>query len=194
MTYYIMRVAVWIYDKHVHLSQKDAEILFGKDFELNKVKELSQPWQFIAKETITLKWPKGEVKNVEIFGPWRKQTQIELLNSNCVQLGIDAPIRLSGDLKNSAKITLIGPKGTLELKEGAIIAKRHLHMTVAESEEFWLKNGQSVKIKIKNKERWLIFDNVIVRVRDNFSLDCHIDLEEGNSAGIGAGAWGEIVI
>lgn len=187
------RIPIGISNRHIHLSQQDAEKLFGKDFELTKLKDLSQPWQFAAEECVRIKWPKGQIDNVRILWPRRKQTQVEIMRSDTFTLGVKAPIRLSGDIKGSAGIEVTGPQWSITLQEWVIVAKRHLHITIAEAEHWGLKDGQTIKVRVGDTERGLVFDNVIVRARDDFALDCHIDMDEGNAAGLGQGARGEIV-
>lgn len=187
-----MRLPIWISNRHIHLSQIDAEKLFGKEYQFNTIKDLSQPGQYAYQETVSLKWPKGQIDGVRVLGPCRKQTQAELLLADNFKLWIKAPIRLSGDIKDSAWCDIIGPMWSVSLDHGCIVAKRHLHITVAEAKDAWLVDGQEIKVKT-NWERWLVFENVLVRVGDNYALDMHIDLEEANAAGLGAGAWGEIV-
>lgn len=176
-----MRVPIWVSNRHIHLTQADANTLFWSNHELVKIKDLSQPWQFAAEECVIIKGPKSEIAKVRVLGPYRKQTQVEVMQWDTVKLGTPAPIRESGDLKDSAPITVIGPNGTIELKEGMIVAKRHIHMTVADAQNFWVENGQIVKVRT-NGERGLVFDNVVIRVSDNFALDMHIDIEEANAA------------
>ena len=188
-----MRVPIWVSNRHIHLTQADANTLFWSNHELVKIKDLSQPGQFAAEECVIIKWPKSEIAKVRVLGPYRKQTQIEVMAGDTVKLWTPAPIKESGDLKWSAPITVIWPNGTLELQEGMIIAKRHIHMTVADAQNFWVENGQIVKVKT-NGERGLVFDNVVIRVSDNFALDMHIDIEEANAAALKQGDWWELIL
>ena len=188
-----MRVPIWVSNRHIHLTQADANTLFWSNHELVKIKDLSQPGQFAAEECVIIKWPKSEIAKVRVLGPYRKQTQIEVMDGDTVKLWTPAPIRESGDLKWSAPITVIWPNGTLELQEGMIVAKRHIHMTVADAQNFWVENGQIVKVKT-NGERGLVFDNVVIRVSDNFALDMHIDIEEANAAALKQGDWWELIL
>lgn len=187
-----MRLPIWISNRHIHLSQIDAEKLFGKEHQFNSIKDLSQPGQYAYQETVSLKWPKGQIDGVRVLGPCRKQTQVELLLADNFKLGIQAPIRLSGDISATPGCEVIGPAGSIILDHGCIVAKRHLHITVAQAQDAGLVDWQEIKVKVHG-ERGLIFENVIVRAWDNYALDMHIDLEEANAAGLGAGAWGEIV-
>ena len=188
-----MRTPIGISNRHIHLSQSDANTLFGSNYQLTKLKDLSQPWQFAAEETVTIKGPKSEITKVRVLGPYRKFSQVEILASDNFKLGTNAPLRLSGDLEGSEAIEVIGPNGTLHLNQGLIVAKRHIHMTVADAELFGVTNGEIVKVKTP-WERGLVFDNVVIRVDDSFLLDMHIDIDEANAAGLGAGAWGEVII
>jgi len=168
--------------RHIHLSKKDLESLFGVDYTLKKFRNLTQPSDFAAQETIAIK-ANDLLENVRIVGPLRDKTQIEISLTDAIKLGINPPIKISGDLKGSAGIILIGPKGEVELEEGVIIAKRHLHCATEEAKKFKLKNGQVVSV-ITSGERGVIFNNIIVRVGDNYKLCLHIDTDEANAAGI----------
>ncbi|HRX63910.1 MAG TPA: phosphate propanoyltransferase [Candidatus Absconditabacterales bacterium] len=187
-----MRIPIGISNRHIHLSMEDANTLFGKDYNFEKMKDISQPGQYACQETVTIKGPKGEIKNVRVLLPFRKHSQVEILRSDNYILGINAPIRLSGDLKRSERLTVIGPKGKIDLINGVIVAKRHLHITVAEAKEMKLKDGQNISIKTHG-ERGLVFENVVVRAKDDYTLDFHIDIDEANAAGLNPGDWGEII-
>lgn len=195
----MVRIPIGISNRHIHLSLEDANTLFGskdwKTYEFKKLKDISQPWQFACEETVTIKSEKWEIKNVRILWPLRKHTQLEIMRSDGFKLWVNAPIRLSGDLKRSERLTVIWPKGKIDLINGVIIAKRHLHITIAEAKDLKLKNWQNISIKThsQNGERDLIFDNVIVRAKDNYALDFHIDIDEANAAGLNPGDWWEIV-
>lgn len=187
-----MRIPIWISNRHIHLSEDDAKKLFWDGYEMKILKKLSQPGQFACEEVVTLKWDRWEISKVRILGPYRKHTQVEIMMSDCFKLWVNAPIRESGDLKKSASLEIIGPKGSFKLITGVIVAKRHLHITKVEADEFGIKDSQIIKVKTEG-ERGLVFDNVVVRVRDDFALDCHIDMEEANAAGLKPGDWGVIV-
>ena len=187
-----MRIPIGISNRHVHLSQADANTLFGPNYELTKLKDLSQPGQFACEECVTIKGEKGEISKVRILGPYRKFSQVEVMLGDTFKLGTPTPIRESGDLDGSAPVTIIGPAGQVELVQGMIVAKRHIHMTVADAENFGVTNGQIVKVKT-NGERSLIFDEVVIRVSDSYALDMHIDVEEGNAAGLKQGDRGELI-
>ncbi|MFH0948547.1 MAG: phosphate propanoyltransferase [Elusimicrobiota bacterium] len=169
--------------RHLHICAADLEKLFGKDYKLTKDRDLMQPGEFASKESVSIKGPKSEIKNVRVLGPIRKFTQVEISKTDTFILGINAPLRVSGDIKNSALITVIGTNGTVEIKEGCIVAKRHLHLAPQDAEFFQLSDGEIIRIKVEG-ERGLVFDNVVARVRDNMVLEFHIDTDEANAAGI----------
>lgn len=185
------KIPVGVSARHVHVSREDLDILYGKGYELTVMKELSQPGQFAAKESVELVTAKDTMK-VRILGPVRKQTQIELALTDAVKLGITPPVRDSGDLKESPGLTIRGPKGEVKVGEGVIAACRHIHMTVADANEFNLQDKEIVKVRCGG-DRGLIFDNVLVRVNDNYSLEMHIDTDEGNAAMLHTGTQVEIV-
>lgn len=185
-------IPVGISGRHVHLSKEHLEILFGKDYELTPIKNLTQPGQFASKETVTLAGPKSVIENVRIIGPVRGSTQVEILTSDAFKLGVKPEVRLSGDLKDTPGITIIGKKGTVVLKEGVIVAQRHIHLNEEQGRERNLKNGDVVKLKTSGI-RSAILDNVSVRVGNNGYLDCHIDQEEANALGLNSKSYVEIV-
>lgn len=189
-----MRVPVGISNRHIHLSTIDVEKLFGKGYECKVLKELSQHGEVAYEETVTIKGPKGEIKNVRVLGPARKQTQVEIMMGDNYVLWTKAPILLSGDLEKSESITVIGPNGSIYLPKGLIVAKRHLHISQAQATDAELTQNQVIKIRIGYGERWLIFENVMVRIKDTFELDFHIDIEEANAAGVWQGDRWEIIV
>jgi len=176
-------IQVGVSNRHIHLSTHDKEVLFGKEYELTRVKDLKQPGQFACDEVLTLKGPKDQIFKVRVLGPERKQTQVEISQSDCIKLGIEAPLRESGDLKGSSPVTIIGPKGTLTLSEGGITALRHIHMTVDDAKTFGVHNGQIVSVKV-NTPKGGIYENVLVRSGEAHSLEMHIDTDEANAMGI----------
>jgi len=186
-------INVGISNRHIHLSEADKTILFGEDYKLTKLKDLKQPGQFACKETVTIKGSKGEIENVRVLGPERKQTQVEISQSDSIKLGISAPLRESGDLAASSPITVIGPKGLLELSEGAITALRHIHMSASEAERFGVRNGQIVSVKV-NTPKGGTLGNVLVRAGDAYRLEMHIDTDEANAMGIQANQNVELII
>ncbi len=189
-----MKVRVEISARHVHLSQADLEKLFGIGYQLKKIKDLSQEGEFAAEETITLVGPKRKLENLRVVGPARQATQVELAYTDAFSLGIDAPLRLSGDLEGSAGAKLIGPAGEVELKEGVIVAKRHLHINPSEAAELGIKNNDVVKVAVGG-ERGLVFDNVVVRIKPTFHASVHLDTDEANAAGLGkVCGFGELLL
>ena len=179
-------VPVGVSARHVHLTQEHVEALFGKGYQLTKKKDL-MGGQFASNEQVTIVGLKlRAIESVRILGPVRSKTQVEISATDARTLGIKAPIRQSGDLKGSAPIAIVGPKGALYLQEGAIVAMRHIHMTPADAEAAGLKNGDIVSVKADN-ERGTIFNHVVIRVDPSFSLEMHIDTDEANAAGIKQG-------
>ncbi len=178
--------------RHIHLSQNDLEVLFGADHKLTSKKELSQPGQFACEERVVLVGPKSEM-TLTVLGPTRNATQAELSLTDARVLGIKAPIRESGDVAGSTGITLKGPKGTVELTEGVIVAKRHIHMHPTDAAYYEVANGDVVGVQIETEARSLIFNDTVVRVREDFKLAMHIDTDEANAAAIAGEAFGSIV-
>ncbi|MDD5289798.1 MAG: phosphate propanoyltransferase [Patescibacteria group bacterium] len=177
-------ISVEVSARHIHLSQKDLEKLFGQKYKLNKLRDLSQKGEFASKETVSLaSRVKGFIDKVRVLGPVRKETQVELAQTDVIKLGIEAPLAVSGDLQKVKPVLEVrGPKGKIMAK--AIVAKRHVHCSPAEAKKIGLKNGQKVKIEIMG-ERGLVFDNVVVRVAPKMVMSCHIDTDEANAAGLG---------
>ena len=185
-------VEIEVSAKHVHLTQEDAEILFGKGANLEPVRPLSQPGQFLSSQRVKLIGPKGTMERVAVLGPVRKATPVELSNSDCVALGVKAPKRESGDIAGSGSITIEGPCGTLEVKEGVIIAHNHIHVTEADSRRLNLKDKERVSVEVYS-ERPVIFNDVIIRVSKDFSCRMHIDFDEANAASVQGFTLGRIV-
>ena len=179
--------------RHIHVSQEALETLFGKGYELTKKKDLSQPGQYACEERVQVVGPKSSFPGVSILGPVRNATQVEISASDARSIGVTAPVRESGDIKDSAPCKLVGPKGEVEISEGVIVAKRHIHMTTADAAEFGLTDKQVVSVKVDSPERSLIFGDVVVRVNDSFALAMHIDTDEANAVLAGANAMGEII-
>jgi putative phosphotransacetylase len=183
-------IIVNISNRHVHLTKEHFEILFGENAQLTKYRDLLQPGQFAANETVTLIGPKGKFENVRIVGPLRKYTQIEISRSDSFVLGVTPPIRDSGNLAGSPGLTIVGPKGKVELKEGCIIALRHIHFTPEDAEKLGIKDKDFVKILAgKGKGRETIFSDVICRVSKDYATECHLDVEEANAANINNGDY-----
>ncbi|MGI6037934.1 MAG: phosphate propanoyltransferase [Limnochordia bacterium] len=187
------RIPVGISNRHLHLSQEDLETLFGKGYELTVLKDLSQTGQYAAEETVTLVGPKGVIQRVRVLGPTRSQTQVEISLTDSFALGVKPPVRDSGDVENSPGIAIVGPVGCVQLEKGVIIAKRHIHMTSAEAAEFGVQDKDIVKVAVTEGDRALVFDQVLVRVRDDFVLELHLDTDEANAAGLRNGQLVELI-
>ena len=185
-------VLVEISARHVHVTDEALEILFGKGHKLTPKKDLSQPGQFACEEKVTVVGPKSQLK-ASILGPTRSANQVELSLTDARSIGVTAPIRESGDIKGSGACKLVGPAGEIELTEGVIAAKRHIHMTTEDAEKYGLEDKQVVSVKIDSNGRSLIFGDVVVRVSPKFSLAMHIDTDESNAAGATPGLMGEII-
>ena len=186
-----MNVLVETSARHIHVSQEHLEILFGKGYELTKKKDLSQPGQYACAERVDVVGPKKTLPGVSILGPVRPSTQVELSLTDARSIGVVAPIRESGDIAGSGACKLVGPCGEVEITEGVIAAKRHIHMTTADAAEMGLVDKQIVSVKIASEGRETIYGDVVVRVNDNFALAMHIDTDEANAAC--AGTVGEII-
>ena len=179
--------------RHVHLTQEHLEILFGAGYELTKKKDLSQPGQFACEERVTIVGPKKELKGVSILGPVRKATQVELSLTDARSIGVAAPVRESGDVAGSGACKIVGPQGEIEISEGVIAAKRHIHATPEDAKALGVENGEIVSVKLDTEGRSLIFGDVVVLVSDSYALAMHIDTDESNAAGCGREVYGEIV-
>lgn len=189
-----IKVKVEISARHVHLSQSDLEKLFGAGYQLKNIKDLSQEGEFAAEETVALVGPKRKLENLRVVGPVRSATQVELAYTDTFSLGIDAPLRLSGDVAGSAGAKLIGPAGEVDLVEGVIVAKRHLHINQKEADELGLENDDLVKVAVEG-ERGLVFENVMVRIKPNFHMSVHLDTDEANASGCGrVCGFGELIL
>lgn len=186
-------VPVGVSNRHIHLSVADLETLFGKGYELTPIKDLSQPGQFACKETLTIVGPSlRPIENVRVLGPVRKNSQVEISRTDSFTLKVKPPVRESGDISGSAPITIIGPKGVVTLKEGCIIANRHIHMSIDEGKQFGLSDGEYVDVEVNGERRTKFYD-VQVRVHKDFRLEMHIDTDDANAAGIGNAAKVKIV-
>ncbi len=179
--------------RHVHLTEADFKVLFGENAKLTPKKYLSQPGQFACEERIEVVGPKKSIANVSILGPFRNKSQVELSATDARSIGLPIVIRESGDLANTPGCKLVGPCGELELQEGVIVAKRHIHVTPEDAKELGVKEKDVVSVEINTEERSLIFKDVVVRVSDKFSLAMHIDTDESNAAGCGKEVYGRIV-
>jgi len=186
------KITVEVSARHIHLSQIDLDALFGIGHELKKIKQLSQPSDFACEETVDIQFGSKKIEKVRVVGPIRGQTQVEISLTDAVGSGLMPPVRLSGNLQGSSGVILQGPAGQVELKEGLIIAQRHLHCATDEAKKIGLKTGDIISVKIEG-ERPVIFGKVIVRVRDGYKLCLCIDTDEGNAAGINKIGQGTII-
>jgi putative phosphotransacetylase len=186
------QVPVGISNRHLHVSQEHLEILFGKGHELTPTKPLSQPGQFACEETVNLIGPKSTLSKVRILGPVRPNTQVEVSKTDSFTLGANPPVRDSGALSGSASIIIEGPAGKVEIKEGLVIAQRHLHLHTDEAKELGLNDKDWISLKFEG-ERGLTFDRVLVRAHPNFAKDFHLDTDEANAAGLSNGMLGTII-
>ncbi|MCL2195872.1 MAG: phosphate propanoyltransferase [Oscillospiraceae bacterium] len=165
--------------RHVHLNAQAFAALFGQG-ELKQVRALSQPGEFLSEQRVSIATPKGMLENIAVLGPLRSAAQVELSLTDCRQLGITAPLRLSGNLTDAAEVTLIGPAGVFQAKRSTIIAKNHVHMSPSDAVQFSVKDGDLVNVRAQT-ERPLVFEQVAVRVRENFRLTMHVDFDEANA-------------
>lgn len=188
-----MEVLVETSARHLHVTQEHLEILFGKGYELTKKKDLSQPGQFACAERVDVVGPKKTLAGVSILGPVRPETQVELSLTDARSIGVAAPVRESGDIAGSGACKLVGPCGEVEIAEGVIAAKRHIHMTTADAAAMGLVDKQVVSVKVPSDGRATIFGDVVVRVSDKYALAMHIDTDESNAGGVAPGTMGEII-
>lgn len=188
-----MKVMVETSARHAHISQSDLEILFGKGAQLTQKRELSQPGQYVCEEKIEAVGPKGSLK-MTILGPTRPETQLELSLTDARKLGISVPIRESGDLPGSAGCILRGPAGEIEIKQGVIAAKRHVHMQPKDAEKVGISDKQIVSVKVSYGGRETIFGDVLCRVNPAYGLSMHVDTDEANAAALPTDAQGEIIV
>lgn len=187
------KIPIAVSARHCHLSEEDFHYLFGTQAVLTKWKDLSQPDQFAAEQVITIQGPRAYIDKVRILGPFREQTQVEVSQTDAVKLGVTPPIRMSGDVQDSAPITLIGPKGTMQKQQGLIIAQAHIHMSEVDAQALCVKDQEIVKIEIINDVRQLQIMNVVVRVSQNFVLEMHVDTDEANAASIVSNQYGKLI-
>ena len=179
--------------RHVHVTKETLEALFGAGHELTVKSWLSQPGQFASEEQVDVVGPKNTLKRVRILGPIRSADQVELSLTDARSIGVTAPVRESGDIKGSGACKLVGPAGEVEVKEGVIAAKRHIHMTPADAEKYGVQDKDVVCVKVDTNGRSLVFGDVVVRVSEKFALAMHIDTDESNAACAVNGTMGEIV-
>ncbi|MBI4093245.1 MAG: phosphate propanoyltransferase [Candidatus Kerfeldbacteria bacterium] len=189
----MISVVVEVSNRHVHLSQPEFQALFGPDVSLHQLRLISQTPQFAAVETITLQGPKGTIENVRVVGPLRSDTQVELALNDARCLGINPPLRNSGELSGSAGVTLIGPRGTVVLHQGAIIQRRHIHATADDCQRYGLQPDSMVRVRLPG-DRGLIFDKVLIKTHPSYTWRLHIDTDEAKAAGIVGNVVGEVLI
>ena len=179
--------------RHVHVTEETLKVLFGEGATLTKKKDLSQPGQFACEERVTVVGPKKSLERVSILGPVRPATQVELSLTDARSIGVDAPVRESGDVAGSGACKLVGPCGEVELSEGVIVAKRHIHFTPEDAAEFGVADKEIVSVKIDSNGRSLVFGDVVVRVSPKFAAAMHIDTDESNAAGCAGTVYGEVI-
>lgn len=186
-------VPVGVSNRHIHLTAADVETLFGKGYELQPLKELSQPGQYACKEQLTIIGPSMRpIEKVRVLGPVRKATQVEISRTDSYTLKVKAPVRESGHVEGSAGITIVGPKGVVELDQGCIIANRHIHMSPEDGEAFGVKDGEYVNVEVDGERRTKWYD-VQVRVNPNFRLEMHVDTDDANAVGLPCGSKVRVV-
>ena len=185
-------VQVEVSARHVHLTDQDVEVLFGKGAVLHEKRPLSQKGQYLSEERVTLIGPKGKKERVAVLGPVRSATQVELSVSDCVSLGVKAPLRESGDVEGSGPITIEGPAGSISITQGTIVAHNHIHVPTDVARMLDLKDKEHVSVKILS-ERPVTFEDVIIRVREDFNFKMHIDFDEANAASVKGFTLGKII-
>lgn len=177
------KIPIGVSNRHIHVSQKDLDKLFGEGYNLTKKGELKQPGQFAANETVTIRGPKGEFENVRILGPVREESQVEISMTDSFRLGVRPPIKESGQLENTPGLEIIGPKGTVKIPQGTIIALRHIHMTPEQAVKIGVKDKDVVEVETFG-ERQGVLGNVLIRVSDKYSLEMHVDVDEANACSL----------
>ena len=186
-------IPVGVSNRHIHLSREHVDILFGEGYKLTPIKELSQPGQFACKEQLTIIGPSmRSIEGVRVLGPERKSSQVEISRTDSFTLKVKPPVRESGDIKGSAPVTIVGPKGIVTLKEGCIIANRHIHMSLEEAERFGVVDGEYADVELCGERRTLFYD-VQIRAHKDFRLEMHIDTDDANAAGVGNGFKAKLI-
>lgn len=181
-------IPIGVSNRHAHLKQEDFDVLFGKGASVRKFRSVKQPGFYACYETVDIEGPKGKVSSVRLIAPHRSKTQIEISKTDAAALGVRPPVRDSGDLAGSAPIRIIGPKGSLEIKEGLVVARRHIHFHPLEAQAMGVKDGEIVRVRAgQGGIRELIFEQVLIRVSDQFSLELHLDTDEANAAWVKSG-------
>jgi putative phosphotransacetylase len=179
--YYDLEITVGVSNRHIHVSAEDLQTLFGVDAELHKTKDLGQPGEFACQETLTVIGPRGVIEQVRVIGPVRSDTQVEVSMTDAFRLGYKPPVRDSGNLTNTPGVTIAGPKGVVPLSNGLILAQRHIHMATTDAKRHGFKNHDIVRVHFPGV-RGIVFENVLIRVHDNFALEYHVDTDEANAA------------
>lgn len=187
-----MKVSIGVSNRHVHLSENDLKVLFGEEYILTKKNDLTQPGQYASTAFVTIKTAKSEIENVRVLGPVRNYTQVEISKTDSYKLGLNPPVRNSGELENSSAITIIGPKGSIDLKEGCIIAARHIHILPEQIKQYGFEGIEKVSVKI-NSEKGGIIDNVYLKPSDEAFFELHLDTDDANANLIKNGDIGEII-
>lgn len=177
------KIPIGVSNRHIHVSQKDLDKLFGEGYNLTKKGELKQPGQFAANEKVTIRGPKGEFENVRILGPVREESQVEISITDSFRLGVRPPIKESGQLENTPGLEIIGPKGTVEIPQGTIIALRHIHMTPEQAAKIGVKDKDVVEVETFG-DRQGVLGNVLIRVSNKYSLEMHVDVDEANACSL----------
>lgn len=185
-------VGIGVSNRHVHLNREGMDALFGLGSELTRRKNLGQPGQYAADETVTLRGPKGEISKVRVLGPLRPKSQVEIAVSDSFRLGVSVPVRESGQLEGTPGIELVGPMGSVQLEKGLIVAARHIHMTPADAAVYGVRDKDVVSAQIDGP-RGAVLNNVLIRVTENSALEMHIDVEEANCVGAGNGTPAKII-
>lgn len=186
-----MKLPIALSNKHVHLSQADVDALFGEGYQLTPFKPLSQPGQYACEEKVTVVGPKGQ-QTMRVLGPVRPESQVEVSLADARGLGLSVPVRQSGDIDGTPAFKLVGPNGEVECEKGIIVAARHIHMSLEDAEKFGVKDKDVVSVKTEGL-RGLTFHNVLVRASEKFALEMHVDIEEGNAAGVKNGDLVELI-
>ncbi len=187
-----MKINIGVSNRHVHLKKEDLEVLFGEGYELTKARDLTQPGMYASAEKVTIKTEKDQIGNVRVLGPARNYTQVEISKTDAFKLGLKPPIRTSGDLEGSSPITIIGPKGELQLEQGCIIANRHIHISEEDAKKYGFENDQIVSVKV-DTEKGGIFDHVHIKISKEAFLELHVDTDDGNGFLISSDTMGEIL-
>lgn len=187
-----MKISIGVSNRHVHLSEENLKILFGEDYILEKKNDLTQPGQYASTALVTIKTDKSQIENVRVLGPIRNYTQVEISKTDSYKLGLNPPVRNSGDLIGSSPITIVGPKGSVNIKEGCIIAARHIHILPEQIKQYGFEGVEKVSVKIKG-EKGGIIDNVYLKPSDEAFFELHLDTDDANANLIKNGDIGEII-